>query len=149
MLCLKKLVVLAGAILLSMQVTHAQAPIYREVFGNSGIGNSNLTTVGWSGNWGPAATDSTNPSLNNFGVSTALGNPGNLDNINAGGPSLSTANGLVFTSGTGASLNNWIAYTTGYTVNTTAYTDPGHLLLRRKCCQRRLWNPWVPHCRPD
>jgi hypothetical protein len=119
MLCLKKLVVLAGAILLSMQATHAQIPIYRQVFGNSGTGNSNLTTVGWSGNWGSTATDSSNPSLNNFGVSSALGKPNNLDNINAGGPSLSTANGLVFTSGAGASLTNWIAYTTGYPVNTT------------------------------
>jgi len=110
--------VLAGAILLSMQVTHAQ--IYREVFGNtSGAANANLSTVGWSGAWGPTATDSSNPSPNNFGISSALGDPQNLDNINAGGPSLSTANGLLFTSGTGASLNNWIAYTTGYTVNTT------------------------------
>jgi len=116
---LKKLVVLAGAILLSMQATRAQVPIYREVFGNTNSGNVLLNTVGWSGNWGPTATDSSNPSPNNFGVSTALGDPNNLDNINAGGPSVSTANGLAFTSGTGASLNNWIAYTTGYTVNTT------------------------------
>ena len=118
--CLKKLVVLAGAILLSMQVTHAQVPIYREVFGNtSGNTNAPLNMVGWLGNWGPTATDSSSPSLNNFGISSQLGDPNNLDNINAGGPSLSTANGLVFTSGAGASLNNWIAYTTGYTVNTT------------------------------
>ena len=102
-----------------MQATRAQVPIYREVFGNTNSGNVLLNTVGWSGNWGPTATDSSNPSPNNFGVSTALGDPNNLDNINAGGPSVSTANGLAFTSGTGASLNNWIAYTTGYTVNTT------------------------------
>jgi hypothetical protein len=118
MLCLKKLVVLAGAISVLMQVTHAQVPIYREAFGNNTAGNVNLSTVGWSGAWGATATDSSNPSPNNFGVSSALGNPNNLDNINAGGPSLSTANGLVFTSGTAASLTNWIAYTTGYTVNT-------------------------------
>jgi hypothetical protein len=121
MIYLKKLAVLAGAILLSMQGTRAQVPIYREVFGNtSGGANANLSSVGWSGNWGPTATDSSNPSPNNFGVSSALGAPNNLDNINAGGPSLSTANGLAFTSGTGASLNNWIAYTTGYTVDTTS-----------------------------
>ena len=120
MLCLKKLVVLAGAILLSMQVTHAQVPIYREVFGNNSATNANLNLVGWYGAWGPTATDSGSPSPNNFGISTALGDPQNLDNINARpGPSLSTANGLAFTSGTGASLNNWIAYTTGYTVDTT------------------------------
>jgi hypothetical protein len=119
MLYSKKLVVSTGAILLSMQVTHAQVPVYREAFGNNTAGNVNLSTVGWSGNWGPTATDSSNPSPNNFGVSSALGKPNNLDNINAGGPSPSTANGLVFTSGTAASLNNWIAYTTGYTVDTT------------------------------
>ena len=118
MLSLKRLVVLVGAILLSMQVTHAQ--IYREVFGNNGTTNANLNLVGWSGDWGPTATDSSNPSPNNFGISTALGDPNNLDNINAGGPSLSTANGLVFTSGGSPSTANWIVYTTGYTVNTTA-----------------------------
>jgi hypothetical protein len=116
---LKKLVVLAGAILLSMQATHAQVPIYRQVFGNNGTGNSNLNSVGWSGSWGPTAIDSGNPSPNNFGISSAAGRPANLDNINAGGSSSSLANGLVFTSGTAASTNNWIAYTTGYTVDTT------------------------------
>ncbi len=119
-LCLKKLVVLAGAILASMQVTQAQVPIYREVFGNNTNVNLNLSIVGWSGAWGPTATDSSNPSPNNFGVSSSLGDPNNLDNINAGGASLSLANGFAFTSGTGASLNNWIAYQTLYTVDTTA-----------------------------
>jgi PEP-CTERM motif len=113
---------LAVTIMFSLQVTQAQVPIYREVFGNNTAGNSSLGTVGWSGNWGATATDSSNPSPNNFGISSAAGNPGNLDNINASGASLSTANGLAFTSGTGASLNNWIAYTTGYTVDTTV--DP-------------------------
>jgi hypothetical protein len=109
--------VFVGATLLSMQVTHAQ--IYREVFGNNTAGNNLLSTVGWSGAWGPTATDSSNPSPNNFGISAALGDPQNLDNINAGGPSPSMANGLVFTSGTGAAAANWIAYTT-YTVDPTA-----------------------------
>jgi hypothetical protein len=113
--------VLAGTSLLSTQLSQAQtAPIYREVFGNNTAANALLSTVGWSGAWGATATDSSNPSANNFGISTAVGSPNNLDNINAGGASLSTANGLAFTSGTGASLNNWIAYTTGYTVDTTA-----------------------------
>ena len=118
--CLKKLVVLAGAILLSMQVTHAQ--IYREVFGNNTAGNNLLSTVGWSGAWGPTATDSAGGGMiaNNFGVSASLGSPQNLENINAGGPSLSQANGLLFTSGGTAATMNWIAYTTGYTVDTTA-----------------------------
>ena len=110
--------VFAGAILLSMQVTQAQVPIYREVFGNT-TGNALFSTVGWSGAWGSSATDSSNPSPNNFGISSSVGSPNNLDNINAGGPSVSLANGLAFTSGTGASLTNWLAYTTGYTVDTT------------------------------
>src|SRR5580692_3625474 len=111
--------VFAGAILLSMQVTYAQTSIYREVFGNNTGNNVNLSTVGWLGDWGSTATDSSNPSPNNFGISSQLGDPQNLDNINAGGPSLSQANGLVFTSGGAPSTTNWIAYTTGYTVNTS------------------------------
>src|SRR5450759_2359816 len=109
-----------GATLLSMQVTQAQ--IYREVFGNNTAGNNLLSTVGWSGAWGPTATDSAGGGMiaNNFGVSAALGSPQNLDNINAGGPSLSQANGLLFTSGGTAATMNWIAYTAGYTVDTTA-----------------------------
>src|SRR5271157_3743880 len=75
MLRLKKLVVLAGAILVSMQVTQAQAPIYREVFGNSTNVNLNLSIVGWSGAWGLTATDSGTPSPNNFGISSSLGDP--------------------------------------------------------------------------
>ena len=112
--------VFAGATLLSMQVTQAQ--IYREVFGNTAGGaNANLSTVGWSGAWGPTATDSVGGGLvaNNFGVSSALGDPQNLGNINAG-VELSQANGLLFTSGGAAATMNWIAYTAGYTVDTTA-----------------------------
>ena len=110
----------AGATLLSMQVTQAQ--IYREVFGNLSTGtNSAPSSVGWAGNWGATASDASvgdapAGSFNNFGVSTALGSPNNLDNINAGGPALSTANGLMFVSQAG---QNFIAYTTGYTVNQT------------------------------
>ena len=110
----------AGVILSSMQVTQAQ--IYREVFGNLSTGtNSAPSSVGWAGNWGATASDASvgdapAGSFNNFGVSTALGSPNNLDNINAGGPALSTANGLLFVSQAG---QNFIAYTTGYTVNQT------------------------------
>jgi hypothetical protein len=116
--------VFVGATLLSMQVTQAQVPIYREVFGNNAAPagtNAPLSTVGWAGYWGATANDQSNPSLNNFGVSAAAGRPSTLDNINAG-TSLSTVNGLVFTSGGAgsAAVNNWIAYTTGYTVDTTA-----------------------------
>jgi len=114
--------VLAGASLVSMQVTQAQSPIYREVFGNLSTGtNAPPSSVGWAGNWGATASDASTGdapagSFNNFGVSTALGSPNNLDNINAGGPALSTANGLLFVSQAG---QNFITYTTGYTVNQT------------------------------
>jgi len=110
----------AGAILVSMQVTQAQ--IYREVFGNTSSGtNAPPSSVGWAGAWGATASDASvgdapAGSFNNFGVSTQLGSPNNLDNINAGGPALSTANGLFFVSQAG---QNFIAYTTGYTVNQT------------------------------
>ena len=113
--------VFVGATLLSMQVTHAQ--IYREVFGNlastSGGTNAAPSSVGWAGNWGATASDASvgnapAGSFNNFGVSTSLGKPQNLGNINAP-PELSQANGLMFVSQAG---QNFIAYTTGYTVNT-------------------------------
>ena len=114
--------VFVGATLLSMQVTHAQVPIYREVFGNNTTVNNLLSTVGWAGAYGAIATDSAGGGMiaNNFGVSASLGSPNNLENINAGGPSLSQANGFLFTSGGTAATMNWIAYTTGYTVDTTA-----------------------------
>src|SRR3974390_622026 len=109
----------AVTILLSTQVSPAQVPIYREVFGNTSTGvNVLLSTVGWHGAWGATATDSSNPSPNNFGISSSVGSPTNLDNVNAGGPASTTTNGYIFTSGTGASLNNWIAYQNTYTVNT-------------------------------
>jgi hypothetical protein len=113
--------VFAGAILLSMQVTHAQ--IYREVFGNNTAANQNVTTVGWLGAYGAGGAGPSSLGgayTNNFGISSVLGDPQNLDNINAGGAALSKANGLLFTSGGTMATANWIAYTTGYTVDTTA-----------------------------
>jgi hypothetical protein len=115
--------VFVGATLLSLQVTQAQSPIYREVFGNiTGTGSSNAapSSVGWAGNWGATASDAsvgdTAPgTFNNFGVSTALGKPQNLGNINAS-PEVSQANGLGFVSQPG---QNFIFYTTGYPVNQT------------------------------
>jgi len=114
----------AGAILLSMQVTQAQ--IYREVFGNLASGGTNapLSTVGWAGNWGATASDASvgdapAGSFNNFGVSTALGSPNNLGNINALPVEISQANGLGFVSQAG---QNFIAYTT-YTVDPNAISD--------------------------
>jgi hypothetical protein len=120
----KKFFVLAGAILVSMQVTYADV-IYREVFGNgSGAPGSNapLNTVGWFGAWGPTATDSSNPSPNNFGLSAVGGSPTNLDNVNAGGPANSISNGFVFVSGGTPSTTNFIAGTSQYTVDTTQFS---------------------------
>jgi hypothetical protein len=109
----------AGAILFSLQATKAQTAIYREVFGNNTTSNIDLSAVGWVGAWGGNAASSLSAPANNFGVSTAIGNPQNLDNINAGGPASSMVNGLVFTSGAFASTTNWLAYTIGYTVDQT------------------------------
>ena len=111
--------VLAAAIVLSTQVTHAQSPIYREVFGNNTTSNIDLSAIGWAGAWGGNGASSLTAPANNFGVSTAAGSPQNLDNINAGGSALSMVNGLAFSSGAFASTTNWLAYTSGYTVNQT------------------------------
>src|SRR6266436_4613635 len=129
MLSLKKFVLLAGAILLCAQVTHAQA-IYFENFGNVGTpgaigaigGNTNLEQDGWSGAWGPTATDSGTPSVNNFGVSSQVGSPTNLLNIGAAGTSQSVS-GLVFVSGGlgQPGPSNFIAYTSAFTVDTSLY----------------------------
>jgi hypothetical protein len=117
--------VIAGAILLSVQATQAQTPtpIYREVFGNNTAFNQNVINVGWAGAYGAGgAAPSTlgGAYTNNFGISSQLGDPQNLDNINAGGAALSTANGLMFTSGGTMASAPFIAYTTGYTVDTAA-----------------------------
>lgn len=114
--------VFAGAILCSVQVTQAQTPIYREVFGNPSTTNAPIPTVGWTGNWGGNAADWSTGNggvtpYNNFGISSSAGNPQNLDNINAGGPASSLAHGYLFTSGTSAAGTNWIAYQSSYTVN--------------------------------
>src|SRR6266478_2353558 len=95
MFSLKKFVVLAGALLLCAQVTHAQA-IYFENFGNVGTpipnaigGNTNLEQSGWSGAWGPTAIDSAASSggVNNFGISSQVGSPTNPPTIAAAPPS--------------------------------------------------------------
>jgi len=127
MITLKKFFVLAGAIMLCAPATRAQGPnaIYFEDFGNTNAASGQNFAVssifGWVGNWGTNATDSSNPSPNNFGISSSIGSPQGATNINAGADVNST-NGYIFTSGTGASLNNWIAYQTNYTVDTSAYS---------------------------
>ena len=117
---------MAGAILLSVPVTRAQGPsaIYFEEFGNTNAAagkNFSVSSVGWVGKWGPTATDSSNPAPDNFGISSSIGATKGYTNINDGAENNST-NGYIFTSGTGASLNNWIAYQNTYTVDTSAYS---------------------------
>lgn len=118
--------ILAGTSLLSAQVLQAQTtPIYREVFGNNTAFNLNVTAIGWAGAWGSTALAPSSLGgtyTNNFGISNAAGSPSSLDNVNAGGASLSLANGLAFTSGGTMANTNWLAYTTGYTVDTSAYS---------------------------
>ena len=107
-----------------MQVTQAQTtPIYREVFGNStNVSSANIavSTTGWYGYLGPTATAASSFSPNNFGISSSVGRPTTLDNINAGGPAASTQNGILFTSGNAVQAANWIAYQNTCTVNQTA-----------------------------
>lgn len=111
--------VLAAAVVLSIQVTQAQSPIYREVFGNTTTSNQDLSAVGWAGAWGGNGASSLTAPANNFGVSTANGSPQTLDNINAGGPATSLVKGLAFTSGAFAAGTNWLAYSSAYTVDQT------------------------------
>src|ERR1017187_8148309 len=127
MLSLKKFVVLAGAILLSVQVTRADV-IYRETFSNTaGAANTNFDFVGWSGYWSPTAqtTDqgnTTNASgatvYNNFGVGSSVGRPsgGTFTNVNAGA-SVGNTNGFAFSSGFLSVSNSILTYTTEYAVN--------------------------------
>jgi hypothetical protein len=131
MLSLKKFVVLAGAILLSMQVTYAQV-IYRETFSQrQGAANTNFDFVGWNGYWSPTAqsTDQgnvTNASgarvYDNFGVGSSLGRPTGLDNVNAG-PNVGNTNGFAFSSGFLSVSNNILTYTTEYAVNGTIWNN--------------------------
>jgi|ERR1039458_51683 hypothetical protein len=127
MLSLKKFIVLAGAILFCVQVTRADV-IYREVFGNlaapTGTNSSfNIANMGWYGYWGGTAASQESATYNQFGVSAAAGDPSNLDNVNAGGPALSTTYGLGFTSGgtlTPGANSRILVGTSQYTVDPAA-----------------------------
>ena len=113
-----KLVVLTGAILLSMQVTYADV-IYRETFGGPAAGNTNFAFVSWAGYWSPTAQDDVAGNapgvFNNFGVGNSLGIPTNLTNVNAGIEA--RTNGFPFSSGFLSVSNNILTYTTEYTVD--------------------------------
>jgi hypothetical protein len=129
-LSLKNFVVLAGAILLSMQVTYGDV-IYRETFSQTaGAANTNFDFVGWSGYWSPTAqstdqgnTINTNNGAtvyNNFGVGSSLGRPSGLNNVNAGA-NVGNTNGFPFSSGFLSVSNNILTYTTEYTVDPTLW----------------------------
>jgi hypothetical protein len=124
MFSVKKFVVLAGAILLCMQVAHAQV-IYRETFGGPATGNTNFDSVGWLGYWSPTAQpdDGVVVPFNNFGVGNSLGIPTNLTNVNAG--AMSETNGFPFASGFQAVSNNILTYTTS--TNFTGTISPSNI----------------------
>jgi len=121
-LSLKRFIVVAGAVLLSMQVTYADV-IYRETFSNTaGAPNTNFDFVGWSGYWSPTAQPDDGVAIpyNNYGVGSSLGNPSGVTNVNAG-PEVGDTNGFAFTSGFLAASNNILTYTTEYVVNPSAW----------------------------
>jgi len=122
-----KLVVLTGAILLSMPLTYADV-IYRETFGGPSTPAANVNTNfefdGWSGYWSPTAQNeaagNTAGAWNNFGAGSSLGIPTNLTNINAGIEA--RTNGFPFSSGFNSVSNNLLVYTTEYTVDTSIFS---------------------------
>jgi hypothetical protein len=116
----KTIVVLTGAILLSMQIAYADV-IYRETFSQTaGAANTNFAFAGWNGYWSPTAQtdDGVLVPFNNFGVGSSVGRPsgGTTTNVNAGA-SVGNTNGFPFASGFMAVSNNILTYTTEYTVN--------------------------------
>ena len=121
--------VFAGAILLSMQVTQAQTPIYRELFANIGTVNALPSSDSWVGSWSPTAIDSqaggSSATGGYFGISSSNGNSTGVGvPINTSPAEVNTNRGFLFVSG-GAGLpgaTSWIAYTSAYTVNTASYS---------------------------
>jgi len=129
----KTLVVLTGAIVLSVQATRAQEPaIYRETFSQTaGAANTNFEFDGWSGYWSPTAQNeaqgnTTNAdgttAWNNFGAGSSLGRPsgGTFTNVNAG-PEVGNTNGFCFSSGFLSVSNNFIVETSQFPINQTIY----------------------------
>jgi hypothetical protein len=121
--------VLAGAIVLSMQVTQAQTPIYRELFANTTGANADVTTVSWGGAWSPAAIDADGTgggiiSGGYFGISSSTGNSVGPVGINTTPAEPATGPGFLFVSGGAGHPGavNWIADTSAYTVNTANYS---------------------------
>jgi PEP-CTERM motif len=125
-LSFKRFIVLAGAILLSMQASYADV-IYRETYSRTaGAANTNFDYVGWAGYWSATAQPSDSPlygpTNNNFAVGSSLGRPsgGTFTNVNAG-PEDGNTNGFAFASGQLAVSNNILVYTSQYTVDPSVW----------------------------
>ncbi len=130
-LSFNKLMILAGAILFSMQATYADT-IYRETFSQTaGAANTNFAFDGWAGYWSPTAqsTDQGNTTnaagqtvYNNFGAGSSLGRPsgGTYTNVNAG-PEVGNTNGFCFSSGFLSVSNNLLTYTTQYAIDQSVW----------------------------
>jgi len=120
--------VFAGAILLSMQVTHAQTPIYRELFANTSGANAVPSIDSWAGSWSATAIDSQGTgggaTAGYFGISSSTGNSLGPVGINTTPAEPATGPGFLFVSGGAGHPGavNWIADTSAYTVNTASYS---------------------------
>ncbi len=120
----------AGAILLSMQVTQAQTPIYRELWANTNGANAAPSIDSWVGSFGSTAFDSQDvadgggATQGYFGISSSTGNSAGPVGINTTPAEPATGPGFLFLSGGAghAGGTNWIATTSAYTVNTSAYS---------------------------
>jgi PEP-CTERM motif len=127
-LSLKKFALLAGAILLSIQVARAQTtPIYRELFANTTGVNASPSIDSWSGAWSATAIDSQGTGggavAGYFGFSSSTGNSLGSAGINTTPAEPATGPGFLFVSG-GAGhpgATSWIATTSAYTIDTSAY----------------------------
>jgi len=126
----KILLVLAGATLVSIQVTQAQTAIYRELFANTSGANAAPSIDSWSGSFNSNAYDSQNTAAGGgavagyFGLSSSTGNSSGPVGINTTPAEPATGPGFLFLSGgaTKAGGTNWIATTSAYTVNTGSYS---------------------------
>ena len=123
-------VVFSGAILLLMQVSQAQTPIYRELWANTTGANAAPSIDSWVGSFTSTAYDSQDTVHGGgavagyFGLSSSTGNSSGPVGINTTPAEPATGPGFLFLSGgaTKAGGTNWIATTSAYTVNTGTYS---------------------------
>ncbi len=100
--------------------------VYLQNFGYAGAGSANLSTVGWTGYYGNAATNAAIASPGNSGlpanaqISGGTGNPTNVSNVNAG-TSASNTNGFVpLQSADG--VQSLLAITSQFTLDRSQYS---------------------------